>query len=379
MTEQSKSNVEGFVVESKQIQKAGDGAQQVQAGTINVYNGITEARAREIFSEMNAIARQSYTQDAYDLALKRVGMFEELLMQKVEKVNGLLEAFGDPSFQFLLTEAQKRAAASDRDADIEMITELLVHRVEEKDSRKTKASISKAVEIVDQIDDDALCALTLVYAINNWIAASGNITHGLATMNNLFSSFCYQTPPNGFDWAYHLDILNAVRVSSVGTYKKFSEYYTEQFNGYSCVGIQKNSDAYQKAESLLKEANLPTTVLVEHELNSDFVRLNVSDKQQIKNITIPTFIQPHTVSFRKTTEAEVEILNKIWNLYSNDSKLKENFKNAFMRKWDSFETLKSVRLWWEALPHSMTITPVGKVLAHANAQRYNSNIPDIKF
>lgn len=113
-------------MESKQIQKAGDGSQQIQAGTVNVY-GITEARAREIFSEMNAIARQSYTQDAYDLALKRVGMFEELLMQKVEKVNGLLEAFGDPSFQFLLTEAQRRAAASDRDADIEMLTELLAH------------------------------------------------------------------------------------------------------------------------------------------------------------------------------------------------------------------------------------------------------------
>ena len=70
-------------MESKQIQKAGDGSQQIQGGTVNIY-GITEARAREIFSEMNAIARQSYTQEAYELAWKRVSMFEELLMQKVE-------------------------------------------------------------------------------------------------------------------------------------------------------------------------------------------------------------------------------------------------------------------------------------------------------
>lgn len=370
--------MESFAVESKQIQKAGDGSQQVMAGTINVY-GITEARAREIFSEMNAIARQSYTQDSYDLAWKRAEMLEELLMQKVEKVNGLLESFGDPSFQLLLTEAQKRAAASDRDADIEMLTELLVHRVEEKDSRKTKASISKAVEIVDQIDDDALCALTLIYAINNWIAVSGDITQGLTIMNDLFSSFCYQTLPNSFDWAYHLDVLNAVRVSSVGTYKKFSELYPMQFNGYSCVGIPKNSDAYQKAESLLNEVNLPTTLLVEHELNADFVRLNVINKQGIKDITISTFIQPNVVSHRKITDQEVEILNNVWDLYSNDSKLKADFKNAFMRKWDSFETLKTVRLWWEALPHSITITPVGKVLAHANAQRYNNKIPDIRY
>lgn len=155
---------------SKQIQKAGDGSHQVQMVNPTLNVGITEERAREIFSEMNAIARQNYTQDAYELAMKRVGMFEELLMNKVEQVDGMLEAFRDPSFQFLLVEAQKRAAASDRECDFEMLTELLAHRVEKNSDRKAKASISKAVEIVDQIDDDALCGLTLVYAINNLAA-----------------------------------------------------------------------------------------------------------------------------------------------------------------------------------------------------------------
>ena len=363
----------------KQLQKGGDNSQQIQAGTINVYNGITEARAREIYTEMNAIARQSYTQEAYELAIKRVNMLETLLMQKVEKVDGMLEAFGDPSFQFLLVEAQKRAAASDRDADIEMLTELLVHRVEEKNSRKTKASISKAVEIVDQIDDDALCALTLVYTIQSLGATSGDITQGLTVMNDLFSSVSYLPLPDEFNWAYHLDVLNAVRVSSIGTFKKFSEYYTEQFNGYSCVGIQKNSEAYQQAETLLNEANLPITVLVEHELNGDFVRLNVPDREHIKDIDIPVLVQPSLTLLRKAQANEVEVLNKVWDLYSNDNRWKQEFKKAFMQKWDSFETLKSVRLWWEALPHSITITPIGKVLAHANAKRYNKSVPDIQF
>ncbi len=362
-----------------QLQKGGDNSQQIQAGTINVYNGITETRAREIYTEMNAIARQSYTQDAYELAIKRVNMLENLLMQKVEKVDGMLEAFGEPSFQFLLVEAQKRAAASDRDADIEMLTELLVHRVEEKNSRKTKASISKAVEIVDQIDDDALCALTLIYAINSWGAISGDITQGLTVMNDLFSSFSYLSLPSSFDWAYHLDILNAVRVSSIGTFKKFSEYYTECFNGYSCVGIQKNSESYQKVQTILNEANIPITILVEHELNSEFVRLNIPNKEYIKDINIPVSVQPGLTFLRKPQTNEIEVLYKVWDLYSNDNQLKQEFKKAFMQKWDTFEMLKTVRLWWEALPHSITITPIGKVLAHANAQRYNKKVPDIKF
>ena len=51
----------------KQVQKAGNNAQQMQAEIINITNvsGIDEKRAREIFNEMYAIARKDFTQDAY--------------------------------------------------------------------------------------------------------------------------------------------------------------------------------------------------------------------------------------------------------------------------------------------------------------------------
>lgn len=48
---------------NKQLQKAGDNSQQLQMVNPIINVGITEERVREIFSEMNAIARQSYTQD----------------------------------------------------------------------------------------------------------------------------------------------------------------------------------------------------------------------------------------------------------------------------------------------------------------------------
>lgn len=176
---------------NKQMQKAGNNSQQVQIDNATINVGITEKRAREIFQEMNEITRKNYTQDAFELAMKKISMFEELLMHKVEQVDGMLEAFRDPSFQLLLVEAQKRAAASDRESDFEMLTELLAHRVKQKDDRKIKASISKAVEIVDQIDDDALCGLTVSYAILHWGPQTGNISQGLKTMNGLLSSLCY--------------------------------------------------------------------------------------------------------------------------------------------------------------------------------------------
>lgn len=362
---------------NKQIQKAGEGAQQLQMVNPTFNVGITEKRAREIFSEMNAMARQNYTQDAWELAMKRVGMFEELLMKKVEQVDGMLEAFRDPSFQLLLVDAQKRAAASDRESDLALLTELLAHRVEKKDERKTKASITKAVEIVDQVDDDALCGLTMVYAINSWGALTGNISEGLRVMNDLFSSLCYQALPTGYDWVYHLDILDAVRTSSIGTFKEFSEYYPAIFDGYTCVGIQKDSENYVKAMGILHGIGLPADILVSHELNDGYVRLNVRSKSSIADLKVGSVIRGAIGEQREIAPQEVDALNEIWNFYSTDAGLIEQVKRTFMEKWDSFDTLRQVRNWWEAIPHSMTLTPIGRVLAHANAQRYSKAVPSL--
>ena len=99
----------------KQVQKAGNNAQQMQAEIINITNvsGIDEKRAREIFNEMYAIARKDFTQDAYQCANERVAKFEEALMPKMLKVEGALQKFSDPSFQFLITEAHKTAASTE--------------------------------------------------------------------------------------------------------------------------------------------------------------------------------------------------------------------------------------------------------------------------
>ena len=55
----------------KQIQKAGDYSQQIQAGTVIINQGIDEKRAREIYKEEFEIARRDFTQEAIDCAIQR--------------------------------------------------------------------------------------------------------------------------------------------------------------------------------------------------------------------------------------------------------------------------------------------------------------------
>ena len=66
----------------KQIQKAGENSQQIQAQTVIVNQGISEERVRTIFSEMLPYALQEYTYEAYALASQRIGKLESNILPK---------------------------------------------------------------------------------------------------------------------------------------------------------------------------------------------------------------------------------------------------------------------------------------------------------
>ena len=198
---------------NKQSQKGGDQSTNIQAEQMVVHVGIDEKRAREVFQEMNLQLRQDYTQEALEVANARVSEFENSLMPKMEKVDGALEAFADPSFQLLLVDAQKTAASTERPADYDLLSELLVHRFKEGDNRIARAGISLAVDVVDKVSDEALLGLTVAHAVNSFQPVTGDINQGLDVLNDLFGKVIYGELPLGDDWLDHLDILNAVRLS----------------------------------------------------------------------------------------------------------------------------------------------------------------------
>ena len=176
---------------AKHNQKGGNDSTNIQAENMTITLGIDEKRAREIYHEMNLQVRKDYSLEALDIANKRITEFENKLMPKMEEVDGALEAFTDPSFQLLLVEAQKTAASTERPADYELLSELLIHRFKKGANRFTRAGISRAVEIVDEIDDDALLGLTVLHAVSNFMPVSGDIHNGLNVLNNLFGKLFY--------------------------------------------------------------------------------------------------------------------------------------------------------------------------------------------
>ena len=110
-----------------------------------------------------------------------------------------------------------------------------------------------------------------------------------------------------------------------------------------------------------------------------YVRLPLTILEDLSNLT-RTIIVPN-IPFPISTQLdqnEIDALKKIIGLYSHDQEKKNAVKSSFVDLINSFDSLRMISEWWNSIPNHFIITPIGQVLAHANAQRY-IKIPDIKF
>lgn len=365
---------------NSQTQKGGESSTNIQAQQMVVHVGIDEKRAREIYQEMNLQLRSDYSEEALKLANLRVLEFEQKLMPKITQVEGALEAFADPSFQLLLVEAQKTAASTERPADYDLLSELLIHRFQKGENRIARAGISLAVEIVDKVADDALLGLTVRHALDSFIPYSGDIHEGLDVLDGLFGKLLYRDLPVGQEWLDHLDVLDAVRINGYGTLKKVEQYYPIALSGYIDVGIEKDSANHQMAIDILEGQRLPVNILAEHDLNSSYLRLRVGHRDSIDRLSLATQVFHNGVLIpaqQELSKEQKQAIHSVYDLYSRDEGTRQANVKAFLEQWDKRSSLKILRTWWDNIPVAFSVTSVGKILAHSNAQRCDKNLPPL--
>lgn len=364
---------------NKQTQQAGDNSQQMQANNITIINnnGLTEEqvneRVKKVVNELIPVAIKGCTEEARETANERIAKLENYILPKISQVDGMIEAFRDPAFQRVLVKAEQEAAVSERNADYELLTELLVCHVQKGTERKNRVGIEKAIEIVDRIDNDALCGLTMVHAINHLDPSTGNVQEGLIVLNDAFRRLEYEKLPKDDEWIEHLEMLGAIRVTNENKFKKIIEFYSQRVEGYVCVGIRKDSEDYKKALKMLQGTELDSVhFLVKNELLNDYMRLNISDPNIIPELAVRS-----ATGYRKVTENERKVLEQIWEMYEKNIQLQKVAEESFLKMWDSYDALKELRKWWDAIPTCFCLTKIGRILAHTNAKRCLPYVPDM--
>ena len=293
-------------------------------------------------------------------------------MPQINQVEGLLPAFADPAFQVLLRKAQQKAAITERENDYDLLTELLVCHVQKGNDRKNRAGIVKAVDIIDTIDNDALCALTIAFVLDHFWPVTGNAKEGIEVLSQMYNALIYESLPSNLNWLDHLDILGVIRITPFSQMHKIEDIFTRRFDGYLSVGIKKGTEEYESALQIIQSIGLNKNILVDNIFLDDYVRLEIGNFDDINSLSIF-----NNLGTRSINQREIEALRDVINLYEKNVDLQNKVKERFMNLIDEHEPLKTLQEWWNSISGAFSITGVGKIIAYINAKRCIPELPDI--
>lgn len=352
---------------SKQSQEAGDNSAQIIAQTINITNGITEERVREIYKEKFHEVVNAMTCEAREIAEKRVLKLEDYVVDKFKKIDDSFNAFADPSFQFVLRSAQRTAAMTDKEQDYELLSQLLASRVREKVSdRSRNLAISKGIDIVASLPEESLIGLTMVYAISYMDPNSNRFDERLKMYENIFVDLLgNSTLPVGTQWIEDLDLLQLIRISPSGitNFKKMKDYLPLKFGCVMVEGIEESDQKFIETFKKFAENSLPLNILVNHPLKSGY-----------KIISVPTSeIDDIRIIYNEESEPKRVELNPVQKNILKDSlsiinkPVKENelMIDKLLSEWNKSNTLSSISQWWDSIPTYFQITRAGMAVANA--------------
>ncbi len=350
------------------------------SGTTINYNiaGITEERCRAIFDEKWLIAVRDFSFESIDKAEERTKNFRTALLSRIGAEENGFESFSDPAFQFLLLDAQKAAATTERKSDYQVLSELLARRTKVGNDRRSQIHIKKAVEMLPFISDDALLGLTIDFLLVRTVPITGNISHGFKILDDTFRKVIGESKlPEGTKWIESLEACGLVKIA-IGSFmsmNKSTKIMANKLKGYVLPGIKKDSDNYKKAVDLLTEVNLPTSILEEHKLDSGYVRLSIVSETQIDNMIMERELPEGLKLKIQFTDRQKEVLHDIFALYEQDTTTKEQFVKKLDAEIDKYLYLKKVNDWWDNINTVFQLNQTGIILANANANKYDSNVP----
>ena len=256
---------------NKQNQVAGDNSTQIQASTINnnyyTIAGVSEEKAREICRHEFKVAMQNWAEQATTIAEQRVSKLEDKILSKMQSYDQELKMFSEPAFQILLRKAQISAASTDKDADYEMLSYLLLHRVHHNNNRESNLGITKAIEIVDQIDEQALVALTIVHVISVLNPITDNVDVALSKLDQTYGTLLNGIKlPLGEEWMEHLDILSAIRMNSkgIGAFNKMEAFIPQVMDKYIVKGFPSDSEELNGIITDLRKEAIPSNLNISY-------------------------------------------------------------------------------------------------------------------
>jgi len=353
------------------IQIAGEGSYQEHKTIINV--GIEEKRAREIYDELFEKQKNEWIIEANETANQRINELGIRFMNQIQQVDKNLEMFRDPGFLFFLMDAQKSAASSERDSDIDVIADMLFRRFSNTTEQNSHVLLSRAIEVISQISDDSLLTITVLTSLflGSGITTPENYPRNFfedidcydrffeQLLTNTVSQCTLPQPQRGLTltweesaWAWELELLDLLHFGRRDELPfTYDNLLFDRYSGVIAIGLKKESTEHTNAEKLLSNAHLNSIAMIEHEFDNNYVRLNINSLCDI--------------SMMDLTESQLECVQNIIQSYIEDDELLKINKNRFIDEWNKRVHLSIVTQLWNGFSsyYSFDIPPLGIMIS----------------
>src|SRR5262245_12723772 len=177
---------------SSQRQETGSGAVAIQSGgNTTIHHGIDATQMREI---IKALAEQllipGYVQMAKEVVEARLVEFEARVLARfaTDKATSP-DAFADPDFQAVVTQAQ-RAHARSGDAEVrDVLVDLIARRSAQRDRSRLSLTLNQAIGKSAELTHEEFAALSFVYVLHGVGFPVNNLQDLGATLRKYVSPF----------------------------------------------------------------------------------------------------------------------------------------------------------------------------------------------
>jgi hypothetical protein len=353
----------------RQQQKGGE--TQLQAGRdIILHTGLNYEAVKDIVESHAAQLRQELTVHAKALYDERLEMLEERVLRTLTTPE-LIGAFADPDFQFNILEAQRSAARTDRSEDIDLLIDILAQRAVTPESPRLKVATRKALDVVGQLNDDALQGLTLLWYGISLVPIAYTLPTFLTTLDGHLKVLSHDLPV-GASWLSDLALLDCITlgVGGIGNLKNFVQLVGEnKAPGFICVGMDSETAERHRTAFVDIHPSL-SDLIVDHPFAEDRYQLVGPGEPAVKQLTERVAEDRGLDEIALRTALDAAIID---NQYESQI---GGWPEMLRTKVREYDALARIDDWWGDNFVPLSVTPVGIAVGYANLRRLLPNVLD---
>lgn len=307
-----------------------------------------------------------------DIYLSRTEQFADKLIEKIieEKIQDKLN---DPGILMAIHKAYRIAGSTEREDDYTCLSNLVTCRMKHGKDRSIRASVERAIDIVDQISDDAIVGLNMYYIVTGMGTTYYNLSSSINLIDETYSKVMNKSLPVGNAWLEHLDILKAIRLypPMISYETKFENYIDKIFKNCFIAGIKKDSKEYNDAINICNRERL-YNIFVENELLDGYIKLFFDNRKDIDKLYF--ILNEKNIPL---TSSQKEAVNAIFDMYDCSDNVRNILHKKILDEALKKEHIMKVAEWFDSIRQSLSLTMVGRVLAHSNVKEIIPGVPDM--